>query len=270
MEDIKLLTQLPKIEKPINENQTIEQEKQEISKFQKSAEIFGKSLLELESEFIDFKVEKLKSKIDYLLEDNFSEIGLKEKILAARKNGFSSITVMPTRLSNASKLAKDKKIGLNALIAYPHGEDFTRVKVLSAKLCAKTEISSVLTPIIPVMLNYYRIKNTEKELVKIKRAVGKKQLKAIVNANDFSQSALTALVKLLVQTKINTVVVKIESDDLINVKTLFNLCAGKIKIEAMGDINLKTGISLLNLGCQKLSARFAEKLCDELITKLKA
>ncbi len=267
MEDIKLLTSFPKIEN--SDNVELKKEKEEISKFQKSAEIFGKSLLELESEFIDFKVEKLKSKIDYLLEDNFSEIGLKEKILTARKNGFASITVMPTRLSNASKLAKDKKIGINALIAYPHGEEFTRVKILSAKLCAKNEINAILTPIIPVMLNYYRIKNTERELIKIRKAVGKKQIKVIVSPNDFSQSALTALVKLLVQTKINTVVVKVDGD-LINVKTLFNLCSGKIKIEAMGDINLSTGISLLNLGCEKLSARHAEKLCDELITKLKA
>ncbi len=269
MEDIKLLTSFPKIEKVENIGEE-KKEKEEISKFQKSAEIFGKSLLELESEFIEFKVEKLKSKIDYLLEDSFSEIGLKEKILTARKNGFASITVMPTRLSNASKLAKDKKIEINALIAYPHGEDFTRVKVLSAKLCARNDVSAILTPIIPVMLNYYRIKNTERELIKIRKALGKKQIKAIVSPNDFSQSGLTALINLLVQTKINTVVVKINSDDLINVKTLFNLCSGKIKIEAMGDINLKTGISLLNLGCEKLSARHAEKLCDELITKLKA
>lgn len=270
MEELKLLPKSSENEHIEGDIVKIPLKKETVSNFEKTAKIFEKSAQELESEFINYKIEKMQSKIDYLLEDVTNDIDLKEKIILAKRNGLSSVTVLPTKISSAQKFIKDKKLDINTLIAYPYGEEFFKVKVLSAKLSSKMEIACVMTPITPSMLNYYKIKNTEKELAKIKKAVGKRNVKIIIDVEKFTDATLTLLVKLLINVKINTIVVKLNGTDLTLVKKLSELSSDKINIEAMGDFELNLGIKLFNLGCKKLSVINAEKFCNQLVDSLKA
>ncbi len=270
MEETNVIKMFPKkLEKVENTQPIIEEENDSPSKLLISSKIFGISPRQLEDEFIDFKIDKLLKDLDYLAVDERSELSLKEKVMATQKLGLGSITVMPSRVSSVKKYSNGKPIEINTVISYPTGDDFSSVKIANAKEVSKCGVKCVSTPISPIMLGYYRYTQTEKELKKMRKILKNCQLKLICNINDFSQSMLSILVKLVLLIKADGIIIKVRDYQLTKIKMLMDMCSGKINLEVQGDLSLKLTCELLRLGVGKISASNIEELSNELSSILK-
>lgn len=245
-------------------------EQQEISKLKTSAEIFGVTEKELENEFLDYKIDKLLKQIDYFVDLPVTDLALKEKIMSSKRIGFGSVTVLPDRILTAKQFMGESKTELNTILSYPFGSDLEKVKIYSFKRCMKLPIKSISLPICPLMLNYNNSKRTLSLVKKLKKLSKGKSFKVIADLNAFGQAGLVTLVKLLNEAKVDRISVKVAEGSVSQLKTLLTMTKGKITVDAIGEISLKLGASMLNLGVKRLSASNAEELAEELVEKLKA
>lgn len=241
----------------------------EISKLKSSAQVFGISKTQLEEEFIGYKAEKLLKKVDFLIEDNTSEVKLREKICDAKRQKMGSVTVLPSRVEMATRTANGSGLKVNVLCNYPFGEELTKVKLLSVKTCQKLKVFSISTPLSPLMLGYFRINNTKKELKKMLKLAKNKKLKVIIDLREYTQASLNVIVRLLTEVGITYLQAKVDDGELAKFKALVQMCQDKIKVEAMGEVSLKTCATLFNLGASKVLATNASSLSFDLREELK-
>lgn len=244
------------------------EDEQLFSQLRNKAEIFGVSPRQLETEFIEFKITKLMKKIDLLVDGNDDDCEIKGKINDARRLGLGSVTVAPTKIEFAKSLCENSQITINSSVFMNDVQQLFPVKVYAVKKLKNTIIKDIVYPIEIGALKIETLKLTEKQLKKIKRSCKEKKLKVAVDVEKLTQSELISLVKLCIETNVDTIVAKVSESGMSKIKSLFALSGGKITIEARGNFALMFAVSLLAFGIAKLSIENATIIAEEIRVRL--
>lgn len=241
----------------------------ENSLLKNTSEIFGVSSLELESEFISYKIQKFLKVIDYLALNEKSELSLKEKVSFVQKSAIGSITCMPARIDFALKYAMGKDLTINSVIGYPNGDEFSKSKIVCAKKLAKTKVFSVFTPVSSVMLGYYRIDQTEKELKKIRKILKNKKFNLQINIDELSNALISTFAKIAILCKVDGVIIGGDLNQIGKIKALMDLLSNKITLCAQGELTVSQVNALFKLGVNSISATNSNRLVEAVKNAIK-
>lgn len=160
--------------------------------------LFGQTEEEISKEYGTFKAKKIYAKLDYVLPKfNVSYEEFKSICQSLANYGFKSITVLPTFIGLAKDLLAKNNLLVRALISYPHGEDFTKVKVYSVKQAIKSGADAIA-----VVVSSRRVKNGNykviiKTLKKIVKIAKNKPVTAILNAEDLTSLEIEKISNLI-------------------------------------------------------------------------
>ena len=99
-----------------------------------------------------------------------------------------------SKLHAARLYVQGSGVGLDCAIC-GDGETLTKVKVYEAKLAARCRADEITVPVTPSFIDACRFQEIKKELIKIKRAVGKTKLKVRVEKTN-SPTALSRLARI--------------------------------------------------------------------------
>ncbi len=239
------------------------------------ATLFGQSEEEISKEFSTYKAKKLYSKMDYIIDEpSLSQDEFKNRCALAEKYGFKSVTVLPTFVSSAKTLLVGKGIKVRVLIAYPFGEELSKVKLYSVKKAIQLGANSVIICPSIKAIKSGNYKFVAKEVKKISRRVGKRELSVMLDENLLSITEMENLTKaILKEARVYSImtssVFSDKESDIQNVKNISLVADGKCYIECGGKIQTPSQtVKLLSSGANTVTSKYCPDIAKELNTKI--
>ncbi len=237
--------------------------------------LFGQTEEEISKEFSTYKAKKLYSKMDYIIDKPYIlQEEFKNECLLAVKYGFKSVTVLPTYVSLAKSFLIDNGVQVRALIAYPFGEEISKVKILSVKKAVQMGASGILvSPSIKDIKNK-NFKLVGKEIKKIVRSAGRKQVTVMLDENLLSIVEMEEVVKaILKETKVYSIMSSsVFSDKISDMQAVKNVSVaidGRCYVEGGGKIETASQtVQLLASGANSITSKYCPMIAKELNMKI--
>lgn len=112
----------------------------------------------------------------------------------ARRLKQAAVCVPPSKLTQAQYYLSGSEVSVNCLVG-GNGETFTKVKAYEARQVAKRKVNEITLTIAPSLLDACRYGEIRREIRRIKRAVGKTNLKVRVEKT-YSPTALSRIARI--------------------------------------------------------------------------
>lgn len=201
------------------------------------------------------------SKVDFTLLDARATYADLEKLCdVAYKNRYYSVCVNPCNVSYVSGyIAKNFSDSLKvvSVVGFPLGANMIDTKVFEAKQAIQNGAHEI-----DVVINIGRAKNgdfdyVKNELLKIKKAIKKVPLKAIIETCYFDENEIVKLCKVCVAAKVDFVKTStgfgIGGATISNVALMKKVVAGKCFVKASGGIRSREqAVEFLNYGADRI------------------
>jgi|TARA_R100000501_G_C2608106_1_gene103359 deoxyribose-phosphate aldolase len=178
---------------------------------------------------------------------------------------FIAVCIPPSYLRNAKSVLKDSNVKLATVIGFPLGAMTTEAKVFEAKDALANGADEIDMVINIGMLKSGEAKYIEKEITEIKKAIGSKILKVIIETCYLTNAEKEAACKAALNA--NADFVKTSTGfgtagaTFEDVKLMKKIAGDKMQIKASGGIkDRETAIKYIELGISRLGTSSAIKL----------
>jgi len=200
----------------------------------------------------------LNNYIDHtLLKATATKAAIKQLCKEAIEYQFFSVCVNGCNVKTASKLVKKTPVSVCAVIGFPLGAMTTKAKVFEAKDAIKNGADEI-----DVVLNIGFLKSKQyravyKDIKSIKKAIGKKVLKVILETCYLDKSEIKKACELSVKAGADYVKTSTgfgtKGATIEDVQIMIDAVVGKAKIKASGGIkDAETAQKFINLGVHRL------------------
>ena len=178
---------------------------------------------------------------------------------------FIAVCIPPSYLKHAKSVLKDSKVKLATVIGFPLGAMTTQAKVFEAKDALANGADEIDMVINIGMLKSGEANYVEKEIAEIKKAIGSKVLKVIIETCYLTDSEKEAACKAALNA--NADYVKTSTGfgtggaTFEDVKLMKKIAGDKMQIKASGGIkDRETAIKYIELGVSRLGTSSGIKL----------
>lgn len=204
-----------------------------------------------------------------LLNADATEEDIKGLCAEAKEHQFFSVCVNGGYVPLAKKVLKRSKVKICAVVGFPLGAMASEVKVFEAKRAIKDGASEI-----DMVINIGELKSSnfelvEKEIASVKKAIGKKVLKVIIETCYLTSAEILLASELAV--KANADFVKTSTGfgtagaDLEGIELMTKAIEGKAEIKASGGIkNLDTALNFIELGVSRIGTSSGVSIVKEL------
>ncbi len=237
--------------------------------------LFGQTEDEISKEYGAFKAKKVYAKLDYILSVtgvSYEEIKLKCQTLI--NYGFKSITVLPSYIGLVKDLVRGKNVIVRALISYPHGEDYLKVKYYAVKQALKSGADAIAVVVSSRRIktgNYKAIVKNLKRTIKIAK---NRPVTAILDVNALTSYELEKVSKLISKDcKIHSVMPYFFAEGKGNyedtIKEIINAVNGKCHVDFGGELEgvLET-VNIFSAGANSITNKNNLDVAGELNKKI--
>lgn len=204
-----------------------------------------------------------------LLKADATEDDIKELCAEAKKYKFFSVCVNGGYVSLAKKELSRSKVKICAVVGFPLGAMASEVKVFEAKRAIKQGASEIDMVINIGQLISKNFEYVEQEIAAVKKAIGKKVLKVIIETCYLAPEEILLASEIAV--KANADFVKTSTGfgtagaNLQNIKLMKQAVEEKAEIKASGGIkNLDTALNFIENGVSRIGTSSGVSIVKEL------
>ena len=211
---------------------------------------------------------ELASYINYTnLNNIIPEEEMKEFLQKARESTFNSVIVSPTYVSLAKETLKNTDIKVGSVVGFPLGFESTETKIAEAKTLIDMDIDEL-----EVVVNLSHLKDKKydligKEIEEIKKVMGNKVLKVIIEVKALEDSEKSAIVQVIEKAGADYVknatgfVTPCHIYEIVNDINIIQKYAPKIKIEMYGGIDsYKIANQVLTAGADRIASNYGYEI----------
>ena len=207
---------------------------------------------------------ELASYINYTNINNIAtEDEFKEFLEKAKESTFNSVIVSPTYVSLAKETLKDTDIKIGSVVGFPLGFEDTETKIAEVKSLLDKGVDEID---VVVNLSYLKDRKYDligKEIEEIKKVMGDKILKIIIEVKALDDAEKSAVVQVIEKAGADFVknatgfVAPCHIYEIVNDINIIQKYAPKIKIEMYGGIDsYKIANQVLTAGADKIASNY--------------
>ena len=207
---------------------------------------------------------ELASYINYTNLNNIvTEDEFKEFLEKAKQSTFNSVIVSPTYVSLAKETLKDTDIKIGSVVGFPLGFEDTETKIAEVKSLLDKGVDEID---VVVNLSYLKDRKYDligKEIEAIKKIMGDKILKVIIEVKALDDAEKSAVVQVIEKAGADFVknatgfVAPCHIYEIVNDINIIQKYAPKIKIEMYGGIDsYKIANQVLTAGADKIASNY--------------
>lgn len=204
-----------------------------------------------------------------LLKATATEANIIELCEEAREYEFFSVCVNSGYVPLAKKHLKGSKVKVCTVVGFPLGAMSTEAKVFEAKQALKDGAEEVDMVINVGELKSKNFKKVEEEIAAIKKAIGDKVLKVIIETCYLTPQEIVIASELVAKAKADFVKTSTgfgtDGAKMVNIKLMKGAVNGHAKIKASGGIkNLDTALSYIEAGVERIGTSSGVTIIKEL------
>ena len=182
----------------------------------------------------------------------------------AKTQKFASVYVNEIHVNLASKELQGSSVKVGTVIGYPFGTSSTKVKIFEVKNAIENGASEISLILNLGMLKSGNIDYIKNELEEIKAAVGRNNLKVVIELEYLTLEEQSMLTHLCLDLKIENIELlkrKISKEDILQIQ---ELTKNKLNLNLVGNIkDLSTLQMYIDLGIQSFNTTSGVKLSKE-------
>ena len=187
----------------------------------------------------------------------------------AKEHDFFSVCVNGGYVSLASKQLKGSNVKVCAVVGFPLGAMSTEAKVFETEQAIKDGAQEVDMVINIGELRSKNFKKVEEEIAAIKKAVGDRVLKVILETCYLTPQEIVLASELAVKAKADYVKTSTgfgnDGARMENIELMKNAVEGKAKLKASGGVkNLDTALSFIEAGVERIGTSSGVSIVKEL------
>lgn len=212
---------------------------------------------------------RLNQYIDHtILKAVATPLDIKNLCVEAKEHEFYAVCVNSGYVGLAVSMLKDSPVQVAAVVGFPLGAMSTEVKIAEALDCIKNGADEIDMVINIGLLKAEHNKAVEDEISEIKKAVGDKVLKVIIETCYLTEEEKKAACKAVVNSGADFVKTSTgfgpSGATLEDIKLMKELVGDKVKIKASGGIkDRKTAMEYIELGVSRLGTSAGIELVTE-------
>jgi len=205
-----------------------------------------------------------------LLKPNTTAEMLKKHCQEAMEYNFYSVCIQPCWIEYAKQILKSSDIKICTVISFPMGSDFPNVKAYAAQEAIKMGADEIDMVINLSAASDQRWQNIYAETVAVKRAIGNKILKVILETGYLEPETIKELSAVVANAGADFIKTSTglgpRGASIEDIKIIRSAVTKEIKIKAAGGISdAKTALAMIGAGADRIGTSSGIKIVEQLL-----